>query len=116
MSHDESGGKVYLRRDESGQIVALSHLQLSDHSEAASSADAEVRAFVQRLTPSDDVFLDSDLALIRVVEDLIDVLINKEIVRLTDFPDSAQSKLFERRKLRNSLRSLNLLADGQESI
>jgi hypothetical protein len=115
MSH-EPGGKVYLRRDDSGQIVALSRVQLPDHSEVASSADVEVRAFLQQLTPSESSFHDSDLALIRVVEDLIDVLINKEILRLTDFPDSAQMKLFERRRLRNSLHSLNLLADGQESI
>jgi hypothetical protein len=47
--------------------------------------------------------LRSDLEMIRVYEDLTDVLIGKRIVALTDFPPAAQEKLMRRRRLRSSL-------------
>ena len=47
--------------------------------------------------------LKSDLDTIRVFEDLADVLINKRIVVLTDFPAAAQEKLMRRKRLRSSL-------------
>jgi hypothetical protein len=48
----------------------------------------------------------SDLEMIRVYEDLIDILISKRIVVLTDFPTAAQEKLVRRKRLRSSLSSL----------
>ena len=63
--------------------------------------------------------LQSDLEMIRVYEDLIDILISKRIVVLTDFPTKAQEKLVRRKRLRSSLSSLtDVLApeddDGEE--
>lgn len=48
-------------------------------------------------------FLRSDLEMIRVYEDLIDVLLTKRIIMLTDFPPAAQEKLLHRKRLRRSL-------------
>lgn len=108
---------VHVRRDAEGRISAVSGAEAPGFSRAGSADEAEVREFLDALYPTRSQFAESDLALIRVVEDLIDVLISKEVLRLTDFPDSAQLKLFERRRLRSSLRSLNLLADdGQAPI
>ncbi len=45
----------------------------------------------------------SDPEMIRVYEDLIDLLIGKNIVRLTDFPPAAQAKLLRRRQMRAML-------------
>jgi hypothetical protein len=47
--------------------------------------------------------LKSDLDMIRVYEDLTDILIGKRIVVLTDFPAAAQEKLLHRKRLRSSL-------------
>ena len=44
----------------------------------------------------------SDLEMIRVYEDLVDVLISKHVVVLTDFPQAAQEKLMRRKRLRSS--------------
>jgi hypothetical protein len=57
----------------------------------------------------------SDLDMIRVLEDLISVLIRKGVVRITDLPEVAQAKLVGRSKARDALGGLNLLINDDES-
>ena len=45
----------------------------------------------------------SDASLVRVLEDLIDVLINRGVIQFTDLPEEAQAKLLERRETRANL-------------
>ena len=59
---------------------------------------------------------ESDQALIRVVEDLVDTLIGKGLVQFTDLPEAAQAKLLERRNLRRSVNALNLLQDDDSKL
>lgn len=62
-------------------------------------------------TPVLGKIAESDQALIRVVEDLIDTLIRKDLLHFTDLPEAAQAKLLERRSLRRSVNALSLLKD-----
>lgn len=109
-------GMVYVRRDASGQIVSISREANAEHGESCAADRPDVALFVQRLAPRRAAMLESDLSLIRALEDLIDVLIRKDVLRLTDLPDSVQAKLLSRRRLRGSLNSLNLLGDGEETL
>jgi hypothetical protein len=59
---------------------------------------------------------ESDQALIRVVEDLIDTLVAKDLLHFTDLPEAAQAKLLERRSLRRSVNALNLLQDDEQQM
>jgi hypothetical protein len=59
---------------------------------------------------------ESDQALIRVVEDLVDTLIAKDLLRFTDLPEAAQAKLLKRRDLRRSVNALNLLQDDDSKL
>jgi hypothetical protein len=45
----------------------------------------------------------TDTSLVRVLEDLIDVLITRGVIQFTDLPEAAQAKLLERRETRASL-------------
>lgn len=63
-----------------------------------------------------DKLAESDQALIRVVEDLVDTLIAKDLLRFTDLPEAAQAKLLERRSLRHSVNALNLLQDDDQQV
>ncbi len=45
----------------------------------------------------------TDTSLVRVLEDLIDVLITRGVIQFTDLPEPAQAKLLERRETRASL-------------
>jgi hypothetical protein len=48
----------------------------------------------------------SDLEMIRVYEDLVDLLVSKNLVLLTDLPLPAQEKLLRRKRLRTMLSPL----------
>lgn len=58
-----------------------------------------------------------DVAFIRVLEDVIDALIEKGVLRLTDLPEAAQAKLNLRKGLRRRLNDdLNLLDDDENIL
>lgn len=108
--------EVYVRRDGAGLVVSVSRARLPDHAERCAPDHPDLAAFVQLLLPGKPAFLESDLALIRVVEDLVDVLIHRDVIKLTDLPERVQEKLQARRRLRITPASLDLLSDGQDTI
>jgi hypothetical protein len=59
---------------------------------------------------------ESDQALVRVLEDLIETLTGKSLIQFTDLPDAAQAKLLERRTLRRSVNALNLIEDDDQKL
>ena len=63
-----------------------------------------------------DSFGGLDADFIRVVEDLIDVLITKGVIRITDLPTGAQRKITARKDLRGRLRGALDLLDRQGPI
>ena len=113
----------FVKRDASGRIVALYRDRSDEAPEYLAAGHPEIAEFaepegVRAERPS---MLQSDLEMIRVYEDLIDILISKRIVVLTDFPTAAQEKLVRRKRLRTSLSSLTeVLApeddDGDEEV
>ena len=60
----------------------------------------------------------TDTSLVRVLEDLIDVLITRGVIQFTDLPEAAQAKLLERRETRANLNNrLQLLPmDGDNDL
>jgi hypothetical protein len=58
-----------------------------------------------------EAFRESDIQLARVLEDLISMLIDRDFIRFTDFPEPAQKRLIERQGLRMKGTKLNLLDD-----
>jgi len=60
----------------------------------------------------------TDTSLVRVLEDLIDVLITRGVIQFTDLPEVAQGKLLERRETRAGLNErLQLLpADPNDDL
>ena len=58
-----------------------------------------------------EAFRESDIQLARVLEDLISMLIDRDFIRFTDFPEPAQQRLIERQGLRMKGTKLNLLDD-----
>ena len=59
----------------------------------------------------------SDLDMVRVLEDLIEVLMSKGIISITDLPPAAQSKLLNRAQARQRLSGLEgLIQDDDEQL
>lgn len=111
----------YVQRDSSGHIVGVFSEHRGDAQEWQEADSAEVRSFVSALKDGGlpaalDRLEGSDHALIRVVEDLVDTLICHKLIRFTDLPEAAQSKLIERRTLRRSVNALNLFRVDEQKL
>ncbi|KGP64141.1 hypothetical protein EP47_10055 [Legionella norrlandica] len=92
---------VYIKRDKDGLICAVYNQKSSDVTEQIDINDAEFVEFLQRCEDDKSLkFLQSDLKLIRVLEDLIEILIEKNIITITDFPQSVIDKLLARQAFR----------------
>lgn len=111
---------VYVKRNAQRQIVAISRDPAAiagDHGWAEVADDApEVLDFCALLAEDSDPLRRSDLGFVRVLEDVIDLLVERAIIRFTDLPPAAQSKLMERRSARAEMHKLSLLDDGDSLI
>ncbi|MFO7542664.1 MAG: hypothetical protein R6W97_07645 [Thiobacillus sp.] len=105
----------YVKRDEQGRITALS-LEPGDGLEEITSTSPELLEFVRSAGLEQSTLQQSDMRLVRVLEDLIDLLIDRDVIRFTDLPLPAQEKLMERRSMRQSLGTLYLLGGNDETI
>lgn len=67
---------------------------------------------------AEELLSQSDTAIARVLEDLVDVLISRGVIQFTDLPAAAQDKLLSRRQTRAQLKnSLDLLpGDGDGGL
>mgnify|MGYP000207949686 FL=1 len=95
----------YVQRDSTGQVVAIFAQPGPGHDEFLPAGHPELAALSGA---GEFAHLDADL--IRVIEDVVDVLIDRGLLRLTDLPLDAQRKLLTRKGARARLREgLDLL-------
>lgn len=101
----------YVTRDKDGNITAILQSADAETSEELAADDPEIIQFLagggtgERLKW--ELFV-SDLLMGRLIEDVIDVLIEKNVMTITDLPSAAQRKLMRRRNLREKMQA----ADG----
>lgn len=100
----------FVSRDASGAIASVA---LAEHpgSERIPANHPDLQRFFasQQTTSS---FSESDAEFVRVLEDLIDTLIQKNVLHHTDLPPEAQRKLVSRKGMRSRLKgALNILSD-----
>ena len=109
----------FVVRDQSGQIAEVHHARSRRAQEELNSQDPDLRQFLATAGGSDvqDALSDTDYGLIRVLEDVISVLIDKRIIALTDLPAAAQEKLARRYNLRSQLKDLRgIVGDSDELL
>lgn len=107
---------TYIVRGEHGRIVTASNVPLAGECEQVAADSPELRAFIEDLAGENNVFESSDMKMIRAIEDVIDLLISKNVICITDLPGAVQSKLMERRSLRHSLNTLNLIGEDEQGL
>lgn len=91
---------IYAKRDASGKIASVSLHQDEVHTESLPSDAAELVDFLQELADHQAQLAESDMAFIRVLDDLIMVLVEKDLLNFTDLPEAARAKLMQRQSLR----------------
>ena len=98
----------YVARDAQGKIVAVFDRPHAAAPEAMKESDPEMLAFVTGMGSEEALrqhLASSENDLLRILEDLINVLIDNNVILLTDFPPGAQRKLMARQSVRDKLRS-----------
>ena len=100
----------FVSRNADGVITSLHVHAEGPAQEFLADTDPAVQAFVG----NDAGFGQLDADFIRVLEDLIDVLILRKVINLTDLPEDARRKLYSRKGQRHDspLSALGLLGDG----
>ena len=104
----------YALRNADGVITSLHAMPGPGHEEKLPANHPDVLQF---LTWDPDVDqpripLQSDLKLIRVIEDVIDLLVSRNIIMFTDLPEAAREKIMQHKTLRDRLQgSASILND-----
>lgn len=109
----------FVRRDGAGAVVSVSEQETAEIREWVGADDPGLGAYVSQFVgPAPEgvrqALEHTDLGLIRVIEDLIDTLLEKDVILFTDLPVAAQNRLLERRNLRESMNALRLLDSGSD--
>jgi hypothetical protein len=77
--------------------------------------DPEYIAFLEKELQRQNPFRESDIHLARVLEDLISLLIDKQVIRFTDFPEAAQKRLLDRQQMRRKSQILDIIDTSDSS-
>jgi hypothetical protein len=93
----------YVERAADGTIIALHNAPTPSAKEQKPLTDAEVITFLSNSESWKNLLAVSDFATIRILEDLIDLLVSKNIINFTELPIQAQERILERKQLREHI-------------
>lgn len=106
---------MYVKRTSDGDILAISREPVDGLNEQVPDDDPSLLGFLKSLrSGEEEAFISSDLEMARVLEDVIDLLIEQQIIRITDLPRPAQHKLNARQRMRRKENAIDLLDDDEE--
>ncbi|MFV0934777.1 tryptophan synthase subunit beta [Pseudomonas jessenii] len=107
----------YVQRDAQGLLVRVEPAAYAEATEALAADNHEIQAWFANAAVEISLkqLKQSDLEMIRVLDDLIQVLTQKGVIRVTDLPTAAQAKLMDRNQAREALGGLSQLIDDEET-
>lgn len=112
----------YIIRDAEGKIVQVFEQPVTGATEQIAPGSDEMEAFLESHTAHTVEALrrqlaESDSGMARLVEDLIDVLIGKGIIKFTDLPAAAGAKYLERLSTRERMHAVrSIIVDANDII
>jgi hypothetical protein len=119
MTLDLSEGcsMFYVQRDAQGQLIRVEAAAYAEATETLPADHHEIQAWFANAAVENSLkqLKQSDFEMIRVLDDLIQVLTQKGVIRVTDLPPAAQAKLMDRTQAREALGGLSQLIDEDES-
>lgn len=93
-----------MQRDVHGDIVSIQKESKLGDQEYLPVDHPDLANFLDQKHKVKEKLSASDWDMIRVIEDLIGVLIKKEIINFTDLPAATQNKILKREEIRQILR------------
>ena len=107
----------YVVRDKNGCVVSVIATPGVEDGGRVKASDASIKDLLRNDSVTkelQEVLVASDLSFVRVLEDLISVLLDKEILLLTELPEAAQEKILERKHIRRKISDLSRLVVDEE--
>lgn len=109
---------MFIKRDTKGKIIGVSESYSENFSEEADEDSEEFLTYVKceacKSSVNTSALESTDTELVRVLEDVIDLLTEKGLIQFTDLPKVAQQKLLTRQTLRKNHRHLDLISDDDD--
>lgn len=93
---------MFIKRAADGAISAVSAEALEGFVEIDDADKIELIQFCQQAGPLQEELAHTDLTFIRVLEDVIELLVQKNLITFTDLPAPAQDKILARQNLRHA--------------
>ncbi|ADM99564.1 Tryptophan synthase beta chain like protein [Dickeya dadantii 3937] len=113
-------GMFYILRDSNGHLIRVEETPFPEMNGELPDGSVEAMAWLnnqQAILANIERLRSSDLEMVRVLEDLIQVLITKGQINITDFPAAAQLKLINRAQAREALGDLDsLIREDEDKI
>jgi len=107
----------YVLKNPDGTIKGVSAVPMEQEGwEFVEATSQEYMGFLENALAMQDPFRESDIQLARVLEDLISLLIERDLLRFTDFPDAAQKRLIARQNLRKKNRMSDIIDENENLI
>lgn len=100
---------VYVQRDEQGRLLRVEYTPFDGMSGVLAVENEELHNWLatkEEVKARLDRLNNSDLELVRVLEDVVIVLVERGIIQYTDLPEAARSKLDERAVARADIEGL----------
>lgn len=107
----------YVQRDAQGLLVRVEAAPYPESTDMLPADDHEIQAWYANevVETSLNQLKQSDMEMIRVLDDLIQVLTSKGVIRIADLPAAAQAKLMDRTHARVALGGLSDLINDDET-
>ena len=97
----------FVRRNADGRVDSL-HRSATEATEFLPDEHPDVQAFVGNAPGASEDFSRLDADFVRVIEDVIDTLIVKNVLNITDLPEQAHAKWFARKSFRERVSKSSL--------
>ncbi|WP_278959134.1 tryptophan synthase subunit beta [Aquipseudomonas alcaligenes] len=111
---------VYAQRDAEGRLLRVEHDPFEGMTETLAVESEELHSWLEAREEVKERLAslkDSDLELVRVLEDVVSVLVEKGVIRYTDLPEAARRKLDQRAVTRAEIEGLaSLLGDEENQL
>lgn len=110
---------LYIERNELGEITAIKRDTGEPGQESTAASGGDILEFLA-VNASKDSMLEllatMDSGIIRIVEDLIDILINKNLIMFSELPREAQEKIFYRKQIRQRIKNQTIIVDDEDVL
>lgn len=104
----------YIVREQLTGVVTQLHDAGEPGSEWLEGDHPDVLAFLQKISSNraKQALSDTDNDMVRVIDDLVDLLVANQLLIFTELPEQVQTKLLARKQLRKEVSALqNLMVD-----